>query len=317
MDKTILEKVKMDEYRTFQGLGVALVTPFNPDGSVDCRSMSRLVEYQIARGVDFFVLNGSTGESSCVYKEDRAKIIDCVYEITGGRIPIVMGLGSNDTHRVMERIQGMDKSRVDGILSVVPYYNKPTQEGIYRHFKTFAEVCPLPIILYNIPGRTGVNMCSETTLRLAKQCPNIVGLKEAGNDMDIVSEVVNGLQRADFCVLSGDDGHALAHIERGAKGVISVIGNALPLTFGKMVHAAINGDWDTALAIESRLTNLNALLFREGNPSGIKTLLYQMMLINHNVLRMPLLPCTPMLQKEIGAEWKLLEQILEDAPVRQ
>lgn len=307
----------MDEYRTFQGLGVALVTPFNPDGSVDCCSVSRLVEYQIAHGVDFFVLNGSTGESSCIYKEERAKIIDCVYEITGGRVPIVMGQGSNDTNRVVERIQTMDKSRVDGILSVVPYYNKPTQEGIYRHFKTFAEACPLPIILYNIPGRTGANMCAETTLRLARQCPNIVGLKEAGNDMNIVSEVVNGLQRTDFRVLSGDDGHALAHIEQGAQGVISVIGNALPLTFGKMVHAAMNGDWDTAKTLESRLTRLNTLLFKEGNPSGIKTLLYQMMLINHNILRMPLLPCTPMLQKEIGAELKSLEQVLEDISVRK
>ncbi|KGN73349.1 dihydrodipicolinate synthase [Porphyromonas macacae] len=299
----------MNEFQLFEGLGVALVTPFKQDGSLDCTSLSRLVEYQKERGVDFFVLHGSTGESPCIDRDERDFIIDCAYEATRGEIPIVMGLGSNDTRHVVERIRTMDTRKVNGILSVVPYYNKPMQEGIFRHFSLFAEACPLPIILYNIPGRTGMNMLPETTLRLADRHKNIVGIKEASGMREQVQAIAGGLNREDFRILSGDDNLSVPFIEDGARGVISVIGNAYPWIFGRLIHSAMDGDWETAKSINCELAEMNKLLFVNGNPAGIKTLLYQMGLIDHNELRLPLIPATPLLQKQIGAEHKRLSEV--------
>lgn len=300
----------MNDYRMFEGLGVATVAPFRADGTtLDYESLSRLTTHLTDNNVDFLVINGSTGESPCIHKNERQKLVDCVYEVTQGKIPIVMGLGSNDTQRVVERMQQMDTRHVDGILSVVPYYNKPTQEGIYQHFSALAKVSPLPIILYNIPGRTGMNMKSETTLRLAHSHPNIVGVKEASGLQEQVVDIMSGLERTDFRILSGDDNLSVPFIANGARGVISVIGNAYPKLFGNLIHKAMDGDIQEANDINLQLVQINKLLFNEGNPIGIKCLLHIMKLIDHNVLRLPLVPATEDLRQQMQAEHENLKKI--------
>lgn len=275
----------------FTGLGVALVTPFDQKGDIDITSLRRLVEYLCQdKGANFLVVHGSTGESPCLNREERDIVTQCVVEVNNGRLPIMVGLGGNNTKEIVQRFIDMDTNGIDGVLSVVPYYNKPSQEGIYKHFASIAEVSPLPIVLYNVPGRVSVNMVPETVCRLANEYKNIIGVKEASG-YPIQTENIKTIGVPDdFVILSGDDALSIPIIQNGAMGVISVVGNAYPELFSKCIHLAMDGKYNEADLIMLQLRNINNLLFANGNPSGIKALLYQMGLIDYNVLRLPLLP---------------------------
>lgn len=272
----------------FKGLGIALVTPFKTDGSIDYEALKRLIEYQTNNGADFLCILGTTSESPCLDYEERAEIKRFVVEANQGRLPVLMGCGGNNTMAVVKELQSFDLRGVDGILSVCPYYNKPSQEGLYRHFKMIAENCPLPVVLYNVPGRTGINMKSETTIRLATDCKNIIAVKEAGGSLEQVDEIIKN-KPAHFDVLSGDDALTFPMIASGAAGVISVIGNALPREFSRMIRLEFNGEYEPARKIHHRFTELYSLLFVDGNPAGVKALLHEMGFIE-NELRLPLVP---------------------------
>ena len=272
----------------FKGLGIALVTPFKTDGSIDYVALKRLIEYQTDNGADFLCILGTTSESPCLDQEERAEIKRFVVEVNQGRLPVLMGCGGNNTKAVVKELQSFDLRGVDGILSVCPYYNKPSQEGLYRHFKMIADNCPLPVVLYNVPGRTSINLKSETTIRLANDCRNIVAVKEAGGSLEQVDEIIKN-KPAHFDVLSGDDALTFPMIASGAAGVISVIGNALPREFSRMIRLEFNGEYEPARKIHHRFTELYSLLFVDGNPAGVKALLHEMGFIE-NELRLPLVP---------------------------
>lgn len=272
----------------FKGLGIALVTPFKTDGSIDYAALKRLIEYQTDNGADFLCILGTTSESPCLDPEERAEIKRFVVEVNQGRLPVLMGCGGNNTKAVVKELQSFDLRGVDGILSVCPYYNKPSQEGLYRHFKMIADNCPLPVVLYNVPGRTGINLKSETTIRLANDCRNIVAVKEAGGSLEQVDEIIKN-KPSHFDVLSGDDALTFPMIASGAAGVISVIGNALPREFSRMIRLEFNGEYEPARKIHHRFTELYSLLFVDGNPAGVKALLHEMGFIE-NELRLPLVP---------------------------
>ena len=272
----------------FKGLGIALLTPFLSDGSVDYKSLQRLVEYQIQNGADFFCILATTGETPCLTAEEKERIKNLVVELNKGRLPILMGCGGNNTAAVVEELKTADLSGIDGILSVCPYYNKPSQEGLYQHFKAIAKASPLPVVLYNVPGRTGINLKPETTVRLAKDCENIVAIKEASGSLEQVDEIIkNG--PLGFDVISGDDALTFSMIASGAAGVISVIGNALPKEFSRMIRYEFRGEYEPARKIHHRFTELYSLLFVDGNPAGVKALLHEMGFIE-NELRLPLVP---------------------------
>ena len=272
----------------FRGMGVALITPFKADFSVDYESLDRLLEYLINEGADFLCILATTGETPCLSAEEKAKVKNMIVEKVAGRIPILMGCGGNNTRAVVEELKNGDFRGIDGVLSVCPYYNKPSQEGLYQHFKAIAAATNLPVVLYNVPGRTGVNLAAETTLRLARDCENIVAIKEASGNFTQIDDIIKN-KPADFDVLSGDDGITFPLITLGATGVISVIGNALPKEFSRMVRLALNGDYDSARTIHHRFTELFSLLFVDGNPAGVKAMLNSMGMIE-NVLRLPLVP---------------------------
>lgn len=275
-------------YHIFKGLGIALVTPFTPQGEVDYEALKRLVEYQIDNGADFFCILATTGEVPCLTQEEKDKITKLVLETNQGRLPILKYCGGNNTRAVIEEIQNTDWTGVDGILSICPYYNKPSQEGIYQHFKAIAEISPRPIVLYNVPGRTGVNMKPHTLIRLANDCPNIVGVKEASGSLEQVDEVIKGKPDR-FDIISGDDALTFSMVASGAVGVISVIGNALPKEFSRMIRLEFKGEYEPARKIHHMFTELYKLLFVDGNPAGVKALLNDMGHIE-NVLRLPLVP---------------------------
>ena len=275
-------------HKQFKGLGIALVTPFTATGEVDYQALRNLVTYQINNGADFLCILATTAETPCLTAEERSKIKQIIVETVKGQIPIVMGCGGNNTQQVVETLKTDDFTGIDGILSVCPYYNKPSQEGLYQHFKTIAAATKLPVILYNVPGRTGVNMTAETTLRLARDVENIVAIKEASGNFTQIDDIIKN-KPADFVVLSGDDGITFPLITLGATGVISVIGNALPSEFGKMVRLALAGDYNNALPIHHQFTELFKLLFVDGNPAGVKAMLNAMGLVE-NRLRLPLVP---------------------------
>lgn len=275
-------------YHIFKGLGIALVTPFTLQGEVDYEALKRLLEYQIANGADFFCILATTGEVPCLMQEEKEKITKLVLEINQGRLPILKYCGGNNTRAVIEEIQNTDWTGVDGILSICPYYNKPSQEGIYQHFKAIAEISPRPIVLYNVPGRTGVNMKPQTLIRLANDCPNIVGVKEASGSLEQVDEVIKGKPDR-FDIISGDDALTFSMVASGAVGVISVIGNALPKEFSRMIRLEFKGEYEPARKIHHMFTELYKLLFVDGNPAGVKALLNDMGHIE-NVLRLPLVP---------------------------
>ncbi|WP_179349738.1 4-hydroxy-tetrahydrodipicolinate synthase [Winogradskyella pacifica] len=288
----------------FIGTGVALITPFNADLSIDFDALERLVEYNIANGTDYLVISGTTGESVTVTPEEKKELIAFIAKINNGRLPLVLGIGGNNTASVINEIKATDFSTIDGVLSVSPYYSKPTQEGIYQHFKAISAVTPRPIILYNVPGRTSSNMSPETTLRLAKDCDNIVAVKEAGNNVHQYLELLR-TKPEDFLVLSGDDDLALGVALAGGSGVISVIGQALPKEFSEMIRLGIAGKAKEAYDIHFKLMPITGLIFSENNPSGIKAVLSALEISKLHV-RLPLVEATDNLQARIKSELKNL-----------
>uniref|UniRef100_UPI004028F756 4-hydroxy-tetrahydrodipicolinate synthase n=1 Tax=Prevotella sp. TaxID=59823 RepID=UPI004028F756 len=272
----------------FKGLGVALVTPFTTEGEVDYKALKRLVEYLIQNGADFLCILATTGETPCLSTDEKNNIKQLVIDVNRGRVPILIGCGGNNTRAVVEELKTTDWTGIDGILSVCPYYNKPSQEGLYQHFKAIAEASPLPVVLYNVPGRTGVNMKSETTVRLANDCENIVAIKEASGSLEQVDEIIKNKPDR-FDVISGDDALTFSMVASGAAGSISVIGNALPREVSRMIRLEFKGEYEGARTIHHRFTELYSLLFVDGNPAGVKALLHEMGFIE-NVLRLPLVP---------------------------
>ena len=289
-------------HNIFKGLGVALITPFTKTGEVDYTALRRLLDYQLSNGVDFLCILATTGETPCLTTDEKQKIKDIVVEKVAGRIPILMGCGGNNTSAVVHALKTEDFKGIDGILSVCPYYNKPSQEGLYQHFKTIAEATSLPVVLYNVPGRVGVNMTANTTLRLARDCENIVAIKEASGNFTQIDDIIKN-KPENFDVISGDDGITFPLITLGAVGVISVIGNALPKEFSRMVRLALQGDYSPALHIHHKFTELFKLLFVDGNPAGVKAMLNAMGFIE-NELRLPLVPARITTMGEISAIMK-------------
>ena len=273
-----------------RGMGVALVTPFKQDGEIDFDALKRLVEYQITNGTDYLVVLGTTAETPTLTEEEKEAVIQTVVSTVHGRVPLVLGMGGNNTRTLVNKIRTSDFNGIDALLSVTPYYNKPSKEGLYRHYEAIAQASRLPIILYNVPGRTGVNMLPETTLRLAHDFPNIVAIKEASGNFTQIDDIIKNKPER-FSVISGDDGITYPLLTLGAVGVISVIGNAFPYEFSKMVRLALNGDYQHALLIHHQFTELIKLLFVEGNPAGVKSMLAAMGFIE-NRLRLPLVPTT-------------------------
>lgn len=272
----------------FRGLGVALITPFKADGSIDFDALNRLVEYQIKGGVDFLCIMGTTAETPTLTIEEKLVLKKHLVERVAGRVPLLMGCGGNNTLGVIKELQTLDWSGIDGVLSVCPYYNKPSQEGLYQHFSAIAKASPVPVVLYNVPGRTGVNMTAETTLRLARDFDNIVAIKEASGNITQMDDIIKNKPK-NFDVISGDDGITFPLITLGAVGVISVIGNALPAEFSRMVRLATRGEYEPALTIHHKFAELFKLLFVDGNPAGVKAMLSEMGMIENN-LRLPLVP---------------------------
>ena len=271
-----------------KGMGVAFITPFNEDESVDYEAITRLIDFQLSNGTDFLVILATTAETPTLSPDEKAEIRRLIVERVNGRIPIVMGVGGNNTRMVVEQLEHDDLQGIDAILSVVPFYNKPSQEGMYQHFCTIAAASRKPVILYNVPGRTGVNMTAETTLRLARDCQNIIGIKEASGNFGQIDDIIKNKPDT-FEVLSGDDGITYPLITLGAVGVISVIGNAFPREFSQMTRLALAGDFRNALSIHQRFAELFKLLFVDGNPAGVKAMMHSMGLIK-NKLRLPLVP---------------------------
>ncbi len=272
-----------------KGMGVALITPFKADKSIDFNALAKLIDHQIKSGVDFIVVLGTTAETPTLTPDEKRQVRDFVARRVDGRVPLVLGMGANNTMGLVEEIRTTDLSAYQAILSVVPYYNKPSQEGIYQHYAAIARTSSLPVVLYNVPGRTGVNMTAETTLRLAADFPDkIVAVKEASGNFTQIDDIIKR-KPADFMVISGDDSITFPLITLGAVGVISVIGNAFPKEFSRMVRLALNGDFPGALGIHHKFTELFSLLFVDGNPAGVKCLLHAMGYIE-NELRLPLVP---------------------------
>lgn len=272
----------------FKGLGIALITPFTASGEVDFAALRRLISYQTDNGADFLCILATTGETPTLSPEEKSEIKRTVLEVNAGRLPILMGCGGNNTAAVVNELKAGDFTGIDGVLSVCPYYNKPSQEGLYQHFKAIAAATQLPVVLYNVPGRTGVNMKAETSVRLARDCENIVAIKEAAGSLEQVDEIIKNAPEG-FDVISGDDALTLPMMACGAVGVISVIGNALPREFSNMLRLAEKGDMESAKKIHHKFTDLFSLLFVDGNPAGVKTVLHEMGMIE-NVLRLPLVP---------------------------
>ncbi len=281
----------------FVGTGVALVTPFKIDKSVDFESLIKLVNFNIDNGVDYLVINGTTGESATITSEEKLKIIETIVATNNGRVPLVLGVGGNHTAQVVHELSTRDFSNIDGILSVAPYYSKPTQEGFYQHFKAIAEASPVPVILYNVPGRTAKNMSVATTLRLANDFKNIVAVKEAGNNTQQYLELIKN-KPTDFAIISGDDDLALAITLAGGSGVISVIGQAFPKVFSDMIQFGLEGKNKEAYQLHFQLMDVVDYIFEENNPAGIKTVL-QALKITSNEVRLPLVKASADLQAKI------------------
>lgn len=281
----------------FKGLGVALVTPFNQEGQIDFDTLARIVENLIEGSVDFLCVLGTTAETPTLTSDERLTVTKFVIKQVNGRIPIMVGCSSNCTATAVEQIKQYQLDGIDGILSAVPFYNKPSQEGVYRHFAEIAKASSKPIILYNVPGRTGINMTAQTTLRIAREFKNVIGVKEASGKMDQIKEIINNAPEH-FKVIVGDDSLAMEAIQNGSVGVISVIGNAIPKTFGKLVHLSMEGKFNEAAAIQQKLDPLYGLLFKEGNPCGVKAVMADQNKLQ-NVMRLPLVPVSDALHNEI------------------
>ncbi|MDX6746317.1 4-hydroxy-tetrahydrodipicolinate synthase [Polaribacter sp. PL03] len=283
----------------FIGTGVALVTPFKEDLSVDFNALVKLVNFNIENGTNYLVINGTTAESATISKEEKLQIIDLIVKTNAGRVPLVLGIGGNNTLQVVEDIKNTDLSNIDGILSVAPYYSKPTQEGFYQHFKALAEATEKPIILYNVPGRTAKNMDAETTIRLANDFKNVVGVKEAGNNMQQYLELLKN-KPSDFLVISGDDDLALAITLAGGSGVISVIGQAYPKEFSTLINCGLEGQNKEGYSIHFKMMAIIDYIFEENNPAGIKTVLQELGICKNEV-RLPLVKASTELQTKIAS----------------
>ena len=280
-----------------KGTGVALITPFNEDLSIDYEGLEKLINYQIDGGIDYLVLMGTTGESAVLSKQEKQAVIDFCIKINNSILPIVLGIGGNNTLALVEEIKNTNFSGIDAILSVSPCYNKPTQEGIYLHYKMLAEACSLPIILYNVPGRTSSNMMADTTLRLANEFENIVAVKEASGDMDQIMKIIKN-KNSDFVVLSGDDGLSLPMIYMGAEGVISVIGQSHPKNYSDMVSFGLSGNNNIANQLHFKLYDFYEPLYAEGNPTGVKACL-ELLEICKSFVRPPLIQASDAIKNEI------------------
>ena len=287
------------------GAGVALVTPFNADGTVDFDSLAQLIDYQIDSGMNYLVSLGTTGEVATLTKDERKRIWDFTVKQVNARVPLVAGIGGNNTAEIVEQIKNFDPTGFCAILSVSPYYNKPVQEGIYQHYKAIAEASPLPIILYNVPGRTGSNMTPSTTIRLAKDFKNIVATKEASGNFAQFNEILRD-KPADFLLISGDDPATLPMMALGAVGIISVVGNAYPAQVSKLAALCTAGSFTEARTIHNALLEITDLCFVEGNPCGVKYILQEKG-IGQDYVRLPLIPVSANIQTAIKAEMHKLK----------
>jgi 4-hydroxy-tetrahydrodipicolinate synthase len=278
----------MTVQQQLRGTGVALVTPFAKDDSVDFTALGKVIDHVIKGGVDYLITLGTTGETATLSKEEKIAIIEFTFSFTDGRVPIIVGVGGNNTAEVVSDLQTFPLAKALAVLSVSPFYNKPSQEGIYQHYKAVAAASPKPVILYNVPGRTGRNISAATSIRLAKDCPNVVGLKEASGDMAQCMDILRDAP-SNFVVISGDDLLALSQIASGMQGVISVAANAYPTAFSNMVRACLSGDFVKAKAINDPLIEVYDMMFTENNPAGVKAFMHQMGLLENEV-RLPLVP---------------------------
>jgi 4-hydroxy-tetrahydrodipicolinate synthase len=289
----------------FRGTGVAIVTPFANDGSIDFPALAKIVNHIIAGKCEFLVVMGTTGEAPALYDDEKVEVLQFVLETVKGRVPVVFGIGGNNTAEVIHKLETTNLLGVSGILSVAPYYNKPNQNGLYEHFRVIAEASPLPVLIYNVPSRTGMNMTAETQLRLAHDCPRIVGTKEASGNLEQIMMILRD-RPADFLVLSGDDLLTLPILACGADGVISVVANAYPKQFSDMVRAGLAGDFAKARPLHESLINFTQLCFADGNPGGIKVALEAMKLCKAN-LRAPLYPVNDNVREALVKEVKKLK----------
>ncbi len=288
----------MSKNRAYKGTGVAVITPFTPTGAVDYDTLIILADRLIENGINYLVVLGTTAETPTLSESEKADVLRCVVDSCAGRVPIVVGAGGNNTLASIEAIKKLDKNGVDAILSVVPYYNKPTQEGIYQHYSAIAAASDLPMMLYNVPGRTGSNMSAETTLRLASDYPGqIMAIKEASGDLDQITRLLSERPEG-FLVISGDDAITLPMIALGGDGVVSVIGNGYPGIISSLVNAALDGDFESARKLHFSLSPMIKAIFKEGNPAGIKAAM-EIRGWCKNVLRLPLVPATASLCQEI------------------
>jgi 4-hydroxy-tetrahydrodipicolinate synthase len=274
--------------KKFRGTGVAIVTPFKNDQSIDFAALGRVVDHVINGGVNYIVVMGTTGESVTLTKDEKKAIISYVVEVTGERVPLVVGIGGNSTQEVINCVRHSNLTGIDGILSVAPYYNKPNQRGLFQHFKSIATCSPIPVIMYNVPGRTCSNISSETCIELANECENIVAIKEASGDIAQIMRIIKG-KPDNFSVISGDDMMTLPIIACGGSGVISVLANAFPAATAELVSNALKSNYKSAREIQLRYLEMMDLLFIDGNPSGVKAMLSIMNLCQNN-LRLPLVP---------------------------
>lgn len=290
--------------KKFHGTGVALVTPFNADGSVDYNGLKNLINHLVDGKVEYLVSLGTTGEASTLNKDEKKKIWEYTATVNSGRLPLVAGLGGNNTAELVEEIKAFEAHGFDAILSASPYYNKPTQEGIYQHYKAISEASALPVMLYNVPGRTASNISAETTCRLATDFKNIIATKEASGNFDQFNQIMRD-KPEDFMLISGDDPAALPMIALGAVGIISVIGNALPQQFSDMIRLCLSGDFAKALPLHLSLIEITRLIFTEGNPAGVKSALKHLGIAGDRV-RLPLVSVSPALEQEITIQIKKL-----------
>ena len=281
----------------FIGTGVALITPFKDDLSIDFDALRRLVEFNITNGIDYLVINGTTGESATITREEKQQLVHFISEVNNKRLPPVLGIGGNNTAQVVHELKTSDLSQIDAILSVAPYYNKPTQEGLYQHFKTVSLASPKPVIMYNVPGRTSKNMDPKTTLRLANDFDNLIAVKEAGNNVQQYLTLIKNKPKG-FLVISGDDDLALNVVLAGASGVISVIGQGFPKEFSSLINFGLEGKNIEAYELHYRLMEVIDLIFSENNPAGIKSVLHALN-ITSDTVRLPLVKASELLQKKI------------------
>ena len=295
--------------KKLRGTGVAIVTPFKNDTSIDFAAFGRVIEHVIKGGVNYIVAMGTTGESPTITRDEKKAIISFVLEAIDGRVPLVVGIGGNNTQEIINQFRILSLNKIDAVLSVAPYYNKPTQRGLYQHFKAISNSCPVPLILYNVPGRTGSNISAETCLQLAHECENIIGVKEASGNFEQIMKILKD-KPDNFNVISGDDMNTLPIIAAGGTGVISVLANAFPAEWSEMVNFCLKSNFKSAREIQYRLIEMIELLFTDGSPAGVKAML-SLMDLCHNYVRLPLVPVSRPVYTRIQ---KAIEEFRQNKP---